>query len=358
MPGSLAANHFAFCLPERHIALRPAMPREAAKLLCLDAKGQMQDRAVGDLPKLLRPGDALVINDSWVIRAALVGVRCARNGGPDVAIHCNLLRRLEADCWSALARPGKRLRVGDALRFGGDLEARIEAKDGASLHLRFDRASKVLDEAIEANGRAPLPPYIAGRRPADAQDFTDYQTLYADKAGAHASVAAPTAGLHLTENLLERLQSLGVGIIRVSLGVGAGTFLPVTAEDVSEHVMHSEPFQVSHEAADALNAARAVGGRIIAVGTTALRALESCPWIRGKIQPYSGETRIFLRPGSRFNSADMLMTNFHLPRSTLFMLVCGFAGTQAMQRVYAHAIAADYRFYSYGDANLLWRADG
>lgn len=371
MPTAMALGEFTFSLPERQIALRPAEPRESAKLLCVGGDGALSDREIGDLPLLLRRGDALVINDSWVIRAALVGWRGGRAGGVDIPIRCNLLRRLAPDCWEALARPGKRLRVGDILTFGAHeptasgsdllgaaLRARIEAKHGASLHLRFDQSGGALDAAIEVIGSAPLPPYIAGRRAADSQDFKDYQTLYADKAGAHVSVAAPTAGLHITEGLLKRFQAMGVAIVRLSLGVGAGTFLPVAVDDVSQHAMHSEPFRVSEEAASTINAARASGGRIVSVGTTALRALESCPWPSGKIQASLGETRIFLRPGSCFHSADMLLTNFHLPRSTLFMLVCGFAGIEAMQRAYAHAINADYRFYSYGDANLLWRAHG
>lgn len=358
MPTALAADAFGFDLPECKIALRPAVPRESAKLLCVDAQGVLLDRRIGDLSQFLRRGDVLVINESWVMPAALTGLRCARPGGQDVPIRCNLLRRLAADRWSALARPGKRLRIGDVLRFGAGLEARIEAKDEAQLHLRFDLTGQDLDRAIEAIGDAPLPPYIAGRRAADAQDLRDYQTLYANPAGQHLSVAAPTAGLHLTASLMEAIQAMGVSIARLSLGVGAGTFLPVTAQELTDHRMHCEPFCVDRAAADTINTARASGGRVIAVGTTTLRAMESCPWIGGRIEAAHGETRIFLRPGSRFHSADMLMTNFHLPRSTLFMLVCAFAGTASMRSAYAHAIASDYRFYSYGDANLLWRADG
>lgn len=358
LPVSLAADPFSFDLPEQHIALRPIHPREAGKLLCVQAGGALADRRIADFPAFLRPGDALVLNESWVLPAALAGWRRARAGGQDIPIRCNLLARLGPDCWAVLAKPGKRLKVGDALQFGPHLPAEILHKDGAQVHLRFELAGEALDAAIEAIGQAPLPPYIAGRRPVDAQDLTDYQTIYANRGGQHPSVAAPTAGLHLTPPLLQALRAQDVDIVRISLGVGAGTFLPVSTDNLADHRMHAEPFCVSPGAADAINAARAGGGRIIALGTTTLRALESCPWQEGKIQPAQGETRIFLRPGSRLRSADMLLTNFHLPRSTLFMLVCAFAGTQAMQAAYAHAIAADYRFYSYGDASLLWRADG
>ena len=358
MPVSLAADPFSFDLPEQHIALRPAQPREAGRLLCVQPGRALADHRIADFPAFLRPGDALVLNESWVMRAALAGWRCARAGGQEIPVRCNLLARLGPACWAALARPGKRLKIGDALQFGPLLRAEILHKDGAQLHLGFDSAGEALDYAIDAVGQAPLPPYIAGRRPADAQDLTDYQTIYANRGGLHASVAAPTAGLHLTPPLLQALRAQEVDIIRISLGVGAGTFLPITEENLADHRMHGEPFCVSPGAADAINAARAGGGRIIALGTTTLRALESCHWKEGKIQPAQGETRIFLRPGCSFRSADMLMTNFHLPRSTLFMLVCAFAGTPVMQAAYAHAIAADYRFYSYGDASLLWRSDG
>jgi S-adenosylmethionine:tRNA ribosyltransferase-isomerase len=352
---------FDFELPEARIALRPASPRDAARLLLVGADGALSDRGVRDLPSLVSPGDALVFNDTRVIAARLKGVR-ARDGSA-VAVEATLLKRLSSSRWTALARPGRRLAVGDRITFGeasdracalADLSAEVVAKDeGGAITLAFELAGPDLDLAIEAHGAMPLPPYIAGRRAEDARDFTDYQTVYARQDG---SVAAPTAGLHFTPQLLEALSARGVALCFVTLHVGAGTFLPVKTEDVAEHRMHAEAGEVSAATAAALNAARAGGGRLVAVGTTALRLLESAADADGIIRPFHGETSIFITPGYRFRTADGLITNFHLPRSTLFMLVSAFSGLARMREAYAHAIASGYRFYSYGDASLLWRA--
>jgi len=347
---------FDFALPDALIALRPAEPRESARLLCVAADGALDDRTVGDLPGLLRAGDVLVVNDSWVTPAALTGERPARSeGGQAVAVAINLLERLSPSSWTAMARPGKRLREGDRLDFSAGLSATVTAKHDAILTLAFDRSGADLSETIARIGAAPLPPYILSKREADAQDLEDYQTVYAAPESLHHSVAAPTAGLHLTPNLLRRLEHGGVRLAPITLGVGAGTFLPVKTDEVDQHEMHAEAFSVGEQAAQIINAARGQGGRIIAVGTTSLRALESCSWEGGLLQPASGATRLFIKPGHRFRSVDGLMTNFHLPRSTLFMLVCAFAGVASMRAAYAHAVAQTYRFFSYGDASLLWR---
>ncbi len=352
---------FDFELPEERIALRPASPRDAARLLVVGADGGLGDRSVRDLPSQLSPGDALVFNDTRVIAARLRGVR-SRDGSA-VAVEATLLKRLSSSRWTALAKPGRRLAVGDRIAFGEatdracaltDLSAEVIAKDeGGAITLAFELAGPDLDLAIEAHGAMPLPPYIAGRRAEDAQDFTDYQTVYAREDG---SVAAPTAGLHFTPQLLEALSAGGVALHFVTLHVGAGTFLPVKTEEVADHRMHAEAGEVSAATAAALNAARAGGGRLVAVGTTALRLLESAADADGTIRPFHGETSIFITPGYRFRTADGLITNFHLPRSTLFMLVSAFSGLARMRAAYAHAIASGYRFYSYGDASLLWRA--
>jgi S-adenosylmethionine:tRNA ribosyltransferase-isomerase len=350
---------FDFDLPEERIALRPKLPRDASKLLVVKPGARLEDRFVRDLPDLLRPGDALVLNDTRVIPAELRGER-VRDGGA-AGITVNLIKRLDASRWQALARGAKKLATGDRVRFGAlsdaaclitGLDATVEDKgEAGEVVLAFDFAGPILDEAIAAIGRVPLPPYIAGRRPADALDRRDYQTIYAREDGA---VAAPTAGLHFTETLFDRLAALGVTRHTLTLHVGAGTFLPVKADDTAEHRMHAEWGTISPATADALNATRAGGGRIVAVGTTSLRLLESAVGDDGIIRPFSGETSIFITPGYRFRAVDLLMTNFHLPRSTLFMLVSAFAGRETMLAAYAHAIAAKYRFYSYGDATLLW----
>jgi S-adenosylmethionine:tRNA ribosyltransferase-isomerase len=353
---------FDFELPEDRIALRPASPRDAAALLVVGRDGALTGRQVRDLPALLRPGDALVFNDTRVIAARLKGERRREDGGV-VAVEATLHRRLSGDRWTAFAKPGRRLAVGDRIRFGetreracllGALDATVAEKgEGGEVTLAFDLAGPDLDLAIAERGAMPLPPYIASRRAEDAQDLEDYQTVYAREDG---SVAAPTAGLHFTPQLLDALRDAGVSLHFVTLHVGAGTFLPVKTEEVADHRMHAETGEVSSATADALNAARAAGGRIVAVGTTALRLLESAADERGAIHAFHGETAIFITPGYRFRTAEGLITNFHLPRSTLFMLVSAFSGLEAMRAAYAHAIAAGYRFYSYGDASLLWRA--
>lgn len=354
-------SSFDFDLPEENIALRPAVPRDSARLLLVEPGGRLSDLSVRDLPGLLRAGDALVFNDTRVIAARLSGVRV--RGEHRTAVEATLLKRIDANRWTALMKPGKRLAVGDRVLFGHAdtevceaerLDATVEHKaDDGQIRLAFDLAGVDLDLAIAAHGHMPLPPYIAAKRPEDARDDTDYQTVYARVQG---SVAAPTAGLHFTDRLLAALTERGVSQHFVTLHVGAGTFLPVKTDDVSEHKMHAEWGEVSAKTAQALNAVRAAGGRIVCVGTTALRLLESAAAEDGIVGPFMDDTAIFITPGYRFRAADGLMTNFHLPKSTLFMLVSAFAGTDVMRGAYAHAIASGYRFYSYGDASLLWRA--
>jgi S-adenosylmethionine:tRNA ribosyltransferase-isomerase len=315
---------------------------------------------VRDLPDLLRPGDALVFNDTRVIRAALQGERLRGENRARIAF--NLHKRVDESRWRAFARPGKRLAVGDRIRFGnegrvcllGNLDATV-ADIGASgeVELSFSLHGAYLDEAIAALGDPPLPPYIAGKRAVQPEDAERYQTVYARHDGA---VAAPTAGLHFTPALLAALDARGISRHFVTLHVGAGTFLPVKADDTAEHHMHAEWGEVSADTAAALNATRAAGGRIVAVGTTSLRLLETATGEDGTIRPFAGDTTLFITPGYRFKAVDALMTNFHLPRSTLFMLVSAFAGFDTMRAAYAHAIAAGYRFYSYGDACLLYPA--
>lgn len=353
---------FDFDLPEDRIALYPLPERDAARLLVIHpgAEPELADRSVSDLPDLLRPGDVVVFNDTRVIPAALTGFRI--RGGAESRVEFNLHKRIDESRWRAFARPAKRLEVGDLVRFGdegrvcllGTLDATVAAKgEGGEVELAFSKHSAYLDEAIDALGDAPLPPYIAGRRPVTEQDRTAYQTVFARREGA---VAAPTAGLHFTERLLERLDERGIGRQFVTLHVGAGTFLPVKAEDTREHRMHAEWGEITAETAKALNAARRNGGRIVAVGSTALRTLETAAAENGEIQPFAGETALFITPGYRFRAVDIMMTNFHLPRSTLFMLVSAFSGLDRMKRAYAHAVEAGYRFYSYGDACLLYPA--
>ncbi|WP_377298706.1 tRNA preQ1(34) S-adenosylmethionine ribosyltransferase-isomerase QueA [Rhizobium sp. SGZ-381] len=353
---------FDFDLPEENIALRPASPRDSARLLVVqpDGAAMLQDHVVRDLPSFLRPGDALVFNDTKVIPAQLEGVR-SREGAPDLHVSATLHMRVAPDAWKAFAKPGKRLKIGDRIRFGhsgetcalGTLDAVLEEKgEGGEVLLRFDLSGPALDEAIMAVGHIPLPPYIAAKRPEDEQDSRDYQTIYAREEGA---VAAPTAGLHFTPDLFAALDSAGIERHFVTLHVGAGTFLPVKADDTTEHKMHSEIGYVSAATAAALNAVRARGGRIVSVGTTSLRLLESAADADGTLKAWSGATDIFITPGYRFRAVDVLMTNFHLPRSTLFMLVSAFAGFDTMTRAYAHAISTGYRFYSYGDSSLLFR---
>ena len=350
---------FDFELPQEAIALRPMQPRDAARLLLVpQAPEPFQDLHVQDLPRLLRRGDALVVNDARVVHARLDGYR--QRGETRAHVEATLIERLSPNIWRALARPAKKLALGERVRFGpphddsATLDARIDGKgENGEVTLAFDLAGAPLDEAIEALGAMPLPPYIASKRAADAHDEADYQTMFARASGA---VAAPTAGLHFTPHLLRAVEAAGVAVHRLTLQVGAGTFLPVKADDTEDHVMHYEDCALRAETATALNAVRERGGRLVAVGTTALRCLESAAQEDGTLRPYAARTNIFITPGYRFRAVDALMTNFHLPRSTLFMLVCALSGHERMQAAYAHAIANGYRFYSYGDASLLWRA--
>jgi S-adenosylmethionine:tRNA ribosyltransferase-isomerase len=351
---------FDFELPEDLIALRPARPRDSARLLQVREDGVFEDRCVRDAPALFRRGDLLVFNDTRVIPARLAGVRIRDESS--VAVEATLLRRRSPSTWTALAKPGKRLREGDRIRFGamderacllGALDATIVAKgEDGEITLAFDLAGPDLDAAIAVAGAMPLPPYIAGRRAPDEDDERDYQTVYAAKEGA---VAAPTAGLHFTDELLAQLDEAGVERAHVTLHVGAGTFLPVKVEETADHIMHAEWRQIPATAAAAINRAKTEGRRVIAIGTTALRSLESATDEQGIVRAESGDTAIFITPGYRFRVVDGLWTNFHLPRSTLFMLVSAFAGLDRMRAAYAHAIQARYRFYSYGDASLIWR---
>jgi S-adenosylmethionine:tRNA ribosyltransferase-isomerase len=354
---------FDFDLPEDRIALRPAVPRDAARLLVVRAAPPtLDDRAIRDLPDLLAAGDALVVNDTKVLPVSLHGRRIGRGQEPahQPAIAATLTKRLDGSRWQALVRPAKRLIPGDVVRFGSEgrvcfldqLDATVEAKgEGGEVTFAFAFHGAVLDQALAERGDMPLPPYIAARRPADERDRSDYQTLFAREEG---SVAAPTAGLHFTEDLVARLRQRGVALHRVTLHVGPGTFLPVKADDTAEHRMQAEWGTVDAETAAALNAVRRDGGRIVAVGSTALRLLESAAAADGVLAPFAGETALFITPGYRFRAVDAMLTNFHLPRSTLFMLVSAFCGLDVMRRAYAHAIAAGYRFYSYGDACLLF----
>jgi S-adenosylmethionine:tRNA ribosyltransferase-isomerase len=334
---------FDFELPPERIALRPVRPRDAARMLVV-RPGGLEDRGVRDLPSLLRRGDVLVFNDTRVIPAQLEGVRGRARIG------ATLHKRLDWRRWQAFVRNAKRLREGDAIDFGEGVSATAEERhpDG-SWTLAFAGGEPV-EALLERAGRMPLPPYIAGKRVADADDRDDYQTIFAKRDGA---VAAPTAALHFTPALTGALDAAGIGRETLTLHVGAGTFLPVKADDTAAHTMHAEWGRIDEATAARLNAAHAAGGRIVAVGTTSLRLLESAADDGGTIRPFEGDTAIFITPGYRFRAIDGLMTNFHLPRSTLFMLVSALMGLETMRAAYAHAIAQEYRFYSYGDASLL-----
>ncbi len=353
---------FDFDLPDERIALRPVSPRDSARMLVVRPDGEpvLEDRHVFDLPSFLSPGDALVFNDTKVIAAQLEGKRL-REGGQETPVSATLHMRIGPERWKAFARPGKRIKTGDRIEFGhsgeacllGTLGAVVEEKgDAGEVTLRFDFSGPALDEAIMTVGHIPLPPYIASKRGEDEKDRTDYQTVYAREEGA---VAAPTAGLHFTPALFEALEKAGIERHFVTLHVGAGTFLPVKADDTDDHKMHLETGHVTAETAARLNAVKTRGGRIVCVGTTSLRLIESAADASGRIGPWSGATGIFITPGYRFRAVDVLMTNFHLPKSTLFMLVSAFAGLDTMRAAYAHAIESGYRFYSYGDASLLFR---
>lgn len=339
---------FDFDLPPERIALRPARPRDAARMLVVQ-EGGLKDHVVRDLPGLLRAGDVLVFNDTRVIPAQLEG----RRG--DARVGATLHKREGPRHWWAFVRNAKRVRLNDRIDFGAGVTAIAEDRDEAgAVLLRFE-GDQPVELLLERAGRMPLPPYIAGKRPADDADRDDYQTMFAAEPGA---VAAPTAALHFTDRLIGQLDAAGIGREMLTLHVGAGTFLPVKADDTADHRMHAEWGRVDADTADRLNAVRQAGGRIIAVGTTSLRLLESATGEDGIIRPFAGDTAIFITPGYRFRAVDGLMTNFHLPRSTLFMLVSALMGLETMQAAYAHAIANDYRFYSYGDASLLFPAKG
>lgn len=346
----MRVSDFDFELPPEAIALRPASPRDSAKLLVVHPEG-FEDRVFRDLPGLLRPGDVLVFNNTRVIPAALSGKRIGR-GGTTPNISALLHLRLDGRRWKAFVRPAKKLLPGDRLLFSrqnNELEAVVEEKgEAGEVRLAFAAEGVALDAAIAAAGEVPLPPYIASKRGVDGRDREDYQTIYADRAGA---VAAPTAGLHFTSDLIKTLQVTDITLEYVTLHVGAGTFLPVKAEDTADHRMHSEWGEVTADVCTRLKAARTRGGRIVAVGTTSLRLLEA-----SGLEPFSGTTDIFITPGYRFRAVDLLITNFHLPKSTLFMLVSAFSGLERMRAAYAHAIAGGYRFYSYGDSSLLFPA--
>jgi S-adenosylmethionine:tRNA ribosyltransferase-isomerase len=336
-------SDFDFDLPQERIALRPAVPREAARLLVVG--DDLADQTVGDLPGALRDGDVLVFNNTRVIPAALSGRRVGRLGTTP-KIEALLHQRIDAQHWKAFVKPAKKLVTGDTIDFAGLQAIVVHKGEAGEVTLWFDVAAGELEAALGKIGRVPLPPYIESHRKQDTQDRSDYQTVYAAHDGA---VAAPTAGLHFTPRLLQQLHDAGVQQEYVTLHVGAGTFLPVKAEDTSDHKMHSEWGEISAPVAERLRMAKAQNRRIIAVGTTSLRLLEA-----SNLAPFSGSTDIFITPGYQFHAVDGLITNFHLPRSTLFMLVCAFAGTDRMKAAYAHAIARHYRFYSYGDASLLW----
>ncbi|MPT47656.1 MAG: tRNA preQ1(34) S-adenosylmethionine ribosyltransferase-isomerase QueA [Sphingobium sp.] len=335
---------FDFDLPVERIALRPAEPRDSARLLVLDGAEPMADQHMQDLPGCLRPGDCLVFNDTRVIPAQLEG----RRG--DARIGATLHKRIDLRRWQAFVRNAKRVRIGDRIDFGADVFALAEARDAEGGFTLFFEGEEPVELLLERAGKIPLPPYIAGKRAVDERDLSDYQTMFAQKDGA---VAAPTAALHFTPELMQALGQAGVLTAKVTLHVGAGTFLPVKADDTKDHHMHAEWGSIDAQTAAFLNAVRGAGGRVIAVGTTSLRVLESAAGENGVIRPWSDETRIFITPGYKFRAIDGLMTNFHLPRSTLFMLVSALMGRDVMQAAYAHAIENGYRFYSYGDGSLL-----
>lgn len=342
----MRADEIDFKLPRRLVAERPVRPRDAARLLVVEGD-RLADRRFRELPRLLRPGDILVMNDTKVIPARLFGRRGA------AAIEVTLHRAVAPDRWRAFARPARRLRPGDSIRFADDFAAEVAEKgDAGEVVLCFDRAGPDLRAALARHGRMPLPPYIGRPDGADARDAADYQTVYARCEGA---IAAPTAGLHFTRRLLDALDRGGIRQATVTLHVGPGTFLPVRTEQAEEHRMLPEAGLLTAAAASAVNEARAAGGRVVAVGSTSLRLLEAAAAADGRIGPFAGDTDLFILPGYRFKAVDLLLTNFHLPRSTLFMLVCAFAGLERMRSAYRHAMREGYRFYSYGDACLLSR---
>ncbi len=348
----MRVSDFDFELPQDLIALRPAVPRDSARLLVIrEGCTDFRELTLRDLPGELEAGDVAIFNNTRVIRAQLFGERPARGASPVAHIEVTLHKRLDAARWAAFAKPGRRLQAGDAIVFADGFRALVETKgEGGEIRLAFSVEGAALDEAVARHGVMPLPPYIAGKRPVDDKDDTDYQTVFARHDG---SVAAPTAGLHFTPRLLDALDARGVARREVTLHVGAGTFLPVKAEDTRDHAMHAEWGEVSAETAAAVRKAKAAGRRVLCVGTTSLRTVETAS--TPDLSPWAGDTDIFITPGYRFRTADMLLTNFHLPRSTLFMLVSAFCGLETMRAAYAHAIERRLRFYSYGDACLLVR---
>lgn len=354
----MRVDAFDFELPKERIALRPANPRDAARLLRVQEAG-LADHVMTDLPSLLQPGDLLVSNDTKVIPARLYGIRAARdlnqpNSGAQIEL--TLHKRVDEARWDGFVKGAKKIRIGDTVRFSSSLSAKVESKgEGGETRLLFSASGPALWAAIAEAGVMPLPPYIASQREVDKQDQSDYQTLFADREG---SVAAPTAGLHFTPRLMDALANRGVQTAQVTLHVGAGTFLPVKADNTEDHKMHAEYGEVSQQTAQAILDAKARGNAVVAVGTTTLRLLESVMRDAGHMQAWSGETDIFITPGYCFGVVDKLMTNFHLPKSTLFMLVSAFSGLDRMQAAYKHAIDSEYRFYSYGDGCLLDRVDG
>ncbi|MFC3678185.1 tRNA preQ1(34) S-adenosylmethionine ribosyltransferase-isomerase QueA [Ferrovibrio xuzhouensis] len=348
----MLVSDFDFPLPPDLIAERPAVPRDSARLLHYRAGEGIDPKTwvVRDLPLLLRPDDILVFNDTRVIPARLFG---RRDRGPsEVKVEALLLRPVGGRQWQAMLRPARRLKPGDAITFDGGIRAEMVERNGDQLVLQFDRDDAGLLVALEQVGAMPLPPYITAQRAADERDRSDYQTMFAEKLGA---IAAPTAGLHFTPDLTEKLKEIGVRFARVTLHVGAGTFLPVKVDRVEDHQMHAEWGEVSAATVEAVQAARAAGGRVIAIGTTSLRLLESAARQTGELRPFTGETDIFITPGFDFRVADGLLTNFHLPKSTLVMLVAAFVGIAGQRAIYRHAVDNGFRFYSYGDTSLLFR---
>ena len=348
----MLVSDFDFDLPEDLIALRPAVPRESARLLVIrEGTRSFEEATLGDLPNYFTSGDVCIFNDTRVIRAQLFGMRSARDASPDAKIEVTLHKRLDANHWAAFAKPGRKLKIADEIRFAPGFSASVQVRrEHGEIHLRFNLHGAALNQAIASHGVMPLPPYIAGKRPADDHDLTDYQTIFAREEGA---VAAPTAGLHFTPGLLSAIDAKGVRRAMVTLHVGAGTFLPVKVEDTTDHVMHAEWGSVPAATADLVRQAKAAGQRVACIGTTSLRTIEAAS--TPDLQPWSGDTSIFITPGYQFRTVDMLLTNFHLPRSTLFMLVSAFCGLETMRAAYTHAIEQRFRFYSYGDACLLIR---
>jgi len=344
-------SDFDFDLPEQLIALRPMSPRPASKMLMADGR-VLSDHHFSDLPQFLRAGDLLVLNDTKVIPARLSGKRrrLSDQGETFAKVEVTLLSCDTAGDWLALAKPGRRVKVGEVIVFDADLQAQVLDKSSDGMRLQFNQSGAAFDQALARLGSMPLPPYIAAKRAADAQDYTDYQTVFAQNSGA---VAAPTASLHFDQPLLDQLQAQGVNTAKVTLHVGAGTFLPVKTDDISQHKMHREWGRVSTAAAVQIAQTKAAGGRVIPVGTTALRLVETAAAASGAIAPWVGDTEIFIKPGFSFNVADGLITNFHLPKSTLMMLVSALMGAPEIREIYRHAIEKNYRFFSYGDSSLL-----